>query len=207
MLDSKQREAQLMQARERLARAFTRLDGLLSLFPERIRLLESSRSKSDSRIAEIEELLVREKAITAQSKSLSEGVTEELQLISAKLQRAEQALSERDNQLADFDKELGTKGSELLANERAHIESLEREEMLKAALTTLESMNSDLLGQLELLKDEREKLQSELSNSAKKTDTFALLFTQGERLSLLKTVDSIIERVDGVIESTAGGKK
>ena len=46
MLDSKQREAQLLQARERLAPAYARLEAHVGAIPERLRVLESSKEKS-----------------------------------------------------------------------------------------------------------------------------------------------------------------
>ena len=87
MIDSKQREAELLKARERLARAFARLETVVGAMPERIRLLESTRDKSANRIKEIEALLEREKAITEQRQSLSDGATEEANLIASKLEK------------------------------------------------------------------------------------------------------------------------
>src|SRR4051812_8676611 len=96
MLDSKQREAHLLQARQRLARAYARLETVANVLAERIRSLESSRDKSELRVKEIEELLERERAITNQRQSLTESATEELQALNAKLEKTEKILAERD---------------------------------------------------------------------------------------------------------------
>jgi len=198
MLDTKQREAQLLQARERLARAFARLELILGAMPERIRLLESSRDRSQSRIAEIEELLERERAITAQRQSLSEGATEEVHALNAKLEKVEKHLAEREKKIADLEKNLDHRSSELLAYEKSHVDSLEREQKLIATISRLEEENAAIERQLEMLKEERENLQKQLSQVEEKDSSYALMFTQDERLGLLKTVDTLIERVDAI---------
>jgi chromosome segregation ATPase len=196
MLDSKQREAQLLQAREGLARAFAQLEAIIGAIPERIRLLESSRDRSQMRITEIEELLERERAITAQRQSLSQGATEEVHALSAKLEKTEKHLAERDKKIAELEKNLNHRSGELLAYEKAHVDSLEREQKQITLVSRLEEENADTLRQLELLKEERENIQRQLSQVEAKDNTYALVFNQDERLSLLKTVDSLIERVD-----------
>ena len=196
MIDTKQREAELLKARERLARAFARLETIVGPVPERIRLLESTRDKSAKRISEIEELLERERAITAQRQSLSEGATEEVHLLTAKLDKAEKLITERDKKIAELESALDHRSSELLAYERSHVEALEREEKLTAAISLLEEENAGIERQLEMLKEERETLHKQLSEVSEKDNSFALSFTQDERLNLLKTVDTLIERVD-----------
>src|SRR5689334_9794101 len=114
MLDSKQREAELLRARERLARAFAQLETIVADIPERIRSLESSRDKSQQRVAEIEELLERERAITAQRQSLSEGATEEMHALNAKLEKAEKHINERDKKIAELEQNLNHRSGELL---------------------------------------------------------------------------------------------
>ncbi len=198
MLDSKQREAQLLQARERLARAFARLETIIGSVPEHIRLLESSRDKSQSRITEIEELLERERAITAQRQSLSEGATEEVNALNTKLERVEKNISERDKKIADLEKNLNHRTGELIAYEKAHADSLEREQKFITTISHLEEENAGIERKLELLKEERENIHHQLSQVEQKENSYALLFTQDERLSLLKTVDTLIERVDAI---------
>lgn len=198
MLDSKQREAQLLQARERLARAFARLETIIGGLPDRIRQLESSREKSQLRIAEIEELLERERAITEQRQSLSEGATEEMHALAQKLEKAEKYLSERDKKIAELEKNLAHRSGELLAYEKAHVDSLEREQKHTATIQRLEEENAAIERQLELLKEDRESLQKHLGDVEEKDSSYALVFTQDERLSLLKTVDTLIERVDAI---------
>ena len=198
MIDSKQHEAELLKARERLARAFARLETIVGVIPERIRLLESTRDKSQSRIKEIEELLERERAITSQRQSLTDGATEELHLISAKLEKAEKHIAERDQKIAELEKELDRHSAELLAYETSHVEALEREERLTTTISGLEEENAGIERQLEMLKEERETLHKQLSQVSEKENSFALTFTQDERLSLLKTVDTLIERVDAM---------
>ena len=198
MINSKQREAELHKARERLARAFTRMETILGAMPDRIRLLESSRDKSANRIKEIEALLEREKAITAQRRSLSDGANEELLLLTSKLEKAEKHIADRDKKIAELEKNLNHRSGELLAYERTHVESLEREERLSATISRLEEENGGIERKLEMLKEERENLTKQLSQVEEKDHSFALTFTQDERLSLLKTVDTLIERVDAM---------
>ncbi len=198
MIDSKQREAELLKARERLARAFARLETIIGVMPERIRLLESTRDKSANRIKEIEALLEREKAITEQRQSLSDGATEEANLIASKLEKAEKQIAERDIKNAELEKNLEHRSNELLAYEKFHVESLEREEKMLSVIARLEEENSGIERSLEMMKEERESLQKQLSEVSEKDNSFALTFTQDERLGLLKTVDALIERVDAI---------
>jgi chromosome segregation ATPase len=198
MLDTKQREAQLLQARERLARAFARLETIIGVLPDRIRLLEFSRDKSQLRINEIEELLDRERAITSQRQSLSDGAAEEVHAIKQKLEKAEKHVAERDKKITELEKNLDYRNAEFLAHEKAHVESLEREQKLNSDIERLEEDNTSLVRQLELLKEERENLQKQLGQVEEKDSSYALMFTQDERLSLLKTVDTLIERVDAL---------
>ena len=198
MLDTKQREAQLLQARERLARAFARLETIIGALPDRIRMLETSRDKSQLRINEIEELLDRERAITSQRQSLSDGVTEEVHALKQKLEKSEKHVAERDKKITELEKNLDHKNAELLAYEKSHVEALEREQKFSSDIERLEEDNTALVRQLELLKEERENLQKQLGQVEEKDSSYALMFTQDERLSLLKTVDTLIERVDAL---------
>ncbi|MDP4230124.1 MAG: hypothetical protein Q8916_06930, partial [Bacteroidota bacterium] len=150
MLDSKQREAQLLQARERLARAFARLEAMIGELPDRIRLLELSRDKSQMRIREIEELLDRERAITAQRQSLSEGTAEEMQVLSQKFEKLEKHLAERDKRISELENELDRRNNELTSYEKSHIDSLEREQRYTDSIQRLETENSGIERQLEL---------------------------------------------------------
>lgn len=198
MLDSKQREAQLLRARERLARAFTKLETHVSALPDRLRLLESSRDKSQHRIKEIEELLERERAITSQRQSLSEGAAEEVNALNAKLEKAEKHLAERDKKISEMEKDMAHVSGELLAYEKSHADSGERQQKLVTMIGRLEEENAAIERQLELLKEERENLQKQLGQVEEKDNSYALAFTQDERLGLLKTVDGLIERVDAI---------
>jgi hypothetical protein len=198
MLDTKQRETQLLKARERLARAFARQETIIRGFAERIRLLESSRDKSEHRVREIEELLERERAITEQRQSLSESAMEEIQVLKTKLEKAERMLAERDTKISDLENYTEERNAELLAYERSHTESLEREQKIEEKNIRLESENIATLRQLELLREERENLQKQLADAGEKENLYALTFTQDERLGLLKTIDTLIERVDEI---------
>jgi len=196
MLDTKQREAQLLQARQRLAKAFARLDTLIGNIPERIRIIESSRDKSQSRVREIEELLERERAITEQRQSLSESAAEEMHQLASKLDKTESQISERDKKIAELENNIDHLSNELSTNEKAHVESLEREEKLTTEISRLVEENSLIERKLELMIEERENLQKQISEIEEKDNSYALVFTQDERLSLLKTLDTLIERVD-----------
>jgi chromosome segregation ATPase len=196
MLDSKQREAHLLQARERLARAFARLETLIGGYTERVRLLESSRDKSQQRVKEIEELLERERAITEQRNSLSESASEEMQALRSQLEKIEKQLAERDKKIFDLEKNLDERVGELMALEKAHTEAVERELKSDETITRLEGENFALVRQLELLKEERENMQKQIAAVEEKDSSYALTFSQDERLGLLKTIDSLIERVD-----------
>jgi chromosome segregation ATPase len=164
--------------------------------PERIRLLESSRDKSQNRIREIEELLERERAITQQRQSLSEGVAEEVRAFSEKVEKAEKLIAERDKKITDLEKNLDRQSAELSTNEKAHIESLEREEKLTTEISRLIQDNALIERKLELMIEERENLQKQLLQVEQKDSSYALVFSQDERLGLLKTIDTLIERVD-----------
>ncbi len=196
MLDSKQREAQLLQARERLARAFTRLEAIVGDLPDRIRQLESTHDKSAHRIKEIEELLERERAITSQRQLLSDGAAEQVHALNQKLEKSEKLAAERDKKIAESEKNLIHKENELLAYEKSHVDSLEREQKFAETTQRLEEESAAIIRQLELMKEERESLQKQLGVVEEKDNSYALAFTQDERLSLLKTVDTLIERID-----------
>src|SRR4051812_23965482 len=130
MLDSKRREAQLLRARERLARAFARLETIIDSLPERMRTLESSRDASQQRVQEIEELLERERAITGQRQALSESTADEIQNLEAKLSAAEVCIAERDKKIAEIEGEMKHYANELTAFETMQAESQEREKKL-----------------------------------------------------------------------------
>ncbi len=198
MLDSKQREAQLLQAREWLARAFARLETIVGVLPDRIKQLESTRDKSAHRIKEIEELLERERAITSQRQSLTDGAAEEVHALNQKLEKLEKLAAERDKKISEAEKNLTLKENELFAYEKSHADSLEREQKYTATIQSLEEESAAIERQLELMKEERESLQKQLGVVEEKDNSYALMFTQDERLSLLKTVDTLIERVDAL---------
>jgi chromosome segregation ATPase len=159
-------------------------------------VLESSREKSQLRINEIEDLLERERAITSQRQSLSEGAAEEVNALSQKLGKVEKHLTERDKKIAELEKNIEHRNAELLSYEKAHIDSLEREQKFRATIQQLEQENSGIERQLELLREERGNLQIHLGQVEEKDNSYALVFSQDERLNLLKTIDSLIERVD-----------
>jgi chromosome segregation ATPase len=198
MLDTKQREAYLLQTRERLARAFARLETIVGAMPERIRLLESSRDKALVRVKEIEELFERERAISEQRHSLSDRAAEERQVLSAKLEKSENHISVQDKRIASLEQELEQKNVDLLANDKAHIETLDREERLAEEILRLKEENAAFERKVELLLEERENLQKHLQKIAEEESSFALSFTQDERLGLLKTIDTLIDRVDSM---------
>ena len=196
-----------MQARERLARAFARLETLIGGMPERIRLLESSRNEATLRIQEIEELLDRERHITEQRQSLSDSSTEEARHLTAKLEKAEEHISSRDKKIAEIEGQLVHRNGELLSYEKTHVDSLDREDRLVSTIAKLEEENAAIERQLELLKEERNTLQGQLAETEAKENSYALAFTQDERLNLLKTVDGLIERVDTIVGSQAESLK
>jgi DNA repair exonuclease SbcCD ATPase subunit len=198
MLDSKQQEAQLLGARERLARAFGRLNTISGGLSERLRQLGSTGERSQLRIKEIEGLLERERAIAAQSQSLSESTTDEVHVLSAKLEKAEKQIAERDKKIKTLEKNLELRDGELHAFRKAQSDSLEQEEKLRAEIIRFQDENTRIERKLELLIEDKENLQQLLEKIQKEEQSFALTFTQDERLSLLKTVDSLIERVDSI---------
>ncbi|MEI8134185.1 MAG: hypothetical protein WCH46_03780 [bacterium] len=198
MLDSKEREAHLLQARERLARAFARFEGLITAMPERLRALESTRDKSQNRVKEIEALLERERAIAEQRQSLAEGTSDELQTLISRNEKLEEMVGERDELIESLEARISHQQSELEANQKAHLESLNHEEKLLSEISVLRNEHAGIVRQLELLLEEREHLQTQLAETEKRDSSFALTFTQDERLGLLKTIDTLIERVDGL---------
>ncbi|HET9137269.1 MAG TPA: hypothetical protein VFO76_11570 [Candidatus Kapabacteria bacterium] len=196
MADSKHTEAEIIQARERLARAFTRLSTLVAGIPERIQTLERSRSDANNRVKEAQTLLEKERAINAQRDSLSESAKEQLQIAEERIRDGQSLVSERDASIAELHSTLSSLEKELHKRDMELASSKENVLSLEERMLGLQDENMQIVRQLEELREERDRATAELQNKKSDEDAYALKFTRDERQQLLKTVDSLIQRVD-----------
>jgi chromosome segregation ATPase len=196
-------EAEILGARESLARAFARLEKFVALIPEKIKGLESAASEARARSAELQELLDRERVINAQRDSLSESTKEEIKGLLTKVEQLEAATGEGDERvhakeqtiieleamLADFRTETALKNAEI---ERLNSEITSSKAMSEELLTKLDSLheaNTNLQGQC--LRYETEINQILATESA-----YAKKLSENDKASLLSTIDTIIAKID-----------
>jgi chromosome segregation ATPase len=194
--DSKHTEAEIIQARERLARAFTRLSTLVAGIPERIQTLERSRSDANNRVKEAQTLLENERAINAQRDSLSESAKEQLQAAEERIRDGQSLVSERDASIAELHSTLSSLEKELHKRDLELSSSKENVLSLEERMLGLQDENTQIVRQLEELREEHNRAIAELKNKKTDDDAYAVKFTPDERQQILKTVDSLIQRVD-----------
>lgn len=201
MAETKYSEAEILQARERLARAFARLSTLVAGVPERMQTLERSRADAFNRVKEAQTLLENERAINAQRDSLSESAKEQLQLVEDRVRDAQLLISERDASIADLHSTLSSVEKELNKRDLELASTKETVLSLEERMMSLQDEHEHIVRQLELLREERDKAIKDLREKNTDDEAFALKFTRDERLQLLKTVDTLIERVDELTSS------
>src|SRR5690242_5170096 len=102
MSDVKHIDTEILQARERLARALTRLSTLVGGVPARMTLLDRARNDAVQKLKEAQTLVENERAINAQRDSLSENAKAELQLAGDRLRDAELVIGERDTAISEL---------------------------------------------------------------------------------------------------------
>jgi chromosome segregation ATPase len=189
-------EAEILQARERLARAMARLGTLVGGMANQLERFESARADAVSRLKENEALLERERAITQQRDSLNESAKAEVSAAEEETKKVSAELAERDKTIRELNASVELLQYELDARDTKLSEAAERIGNAEDSLSGLKDEHSHIVLQLERLKEERDKAMKDLRTTMQQGENFALKFTQDERLQLLKTIDAIIERVD-----------
>ena len=196
MAENNSHGAEILQARERLARAMTRLSTLVGGMASQLDRLESARADAVGRLKENEALLERERAITKQRDSLNESAKAEVTAAEEETKKVRAELAERDRTIRELNASVELLQHELDARDTKLGEAAERIGSAEDSLSGLKDEHSHIVLQLERLKEERDKAMKDLRTTMQQGENFALKFTQDERLQLLKTVDAIIERVD-----------
>ncbi len=196
MSDPIYQEADIIQARERLARALTRLTTLVGGIPEQFQLLERSRQDAVKRLKENAQLLESERAITSQRDSLSESTKNEIQTLAEKLKEAVTLINDRDAIIADQDTQIASYKKEVELRNSELIDASLQLSTLKQDIVSIQDEHQHMMRQLELLREERDSALKAIQERVSIDETVALKFTRDERLQLLKTVDGLIEKVD-----------
>lgn len=194
-------EAEILQARERLVRVLSRLGTLVHGVEDQIEMLVRTREDAMLRLRENEALLESERAITSQRDSLGESAKAEIEEAQDALRKANMAVAERDQLISSLNRSIEALEHELTGRDEKITEAIARIGETEDALAALKDEHERMVLQLELLKEEREKAVKELREAKSEEDVYALKFTRDERLQLLKTVDTLIDRVDGLTQS------
>lgn len=198
-------EAEILGARESLARAFARLEKLVALIPEKIKGFESAASEARARSAELQELLDRERVINAQRDSLSESTKEEIKGLLTKVEQLEAAAGEGDERvhakeqtiieleamLADFRTETALKKAEI---ERLNAEIISAKAMSEELLTKLDSLheaNTNLQGQCL-------RYESEISEITSKENSYAKKLSSKDKEAIVAKIDMIVGKIDSL---------
>ena len=201
MSDGIYQEADIIQARERLARALTRLSTLVGGIPEQFQLLERSRHDAVNRLKENAQLLESERAITSQRDSLSESAKAEIQTLAEKLKDAVTIINDRDAIIADQEAQITSYKKEVELRNSELIDTSLQLSTLKQDILSIKDEHQQMMRQLEMLREERDSAMKAMQERVSIDETVALKFTRDERLQLLKTVDGLIEKVDHLSQS------
>ncbi len=151
-------EAEILGARESLARAFARLEKLVALIPEKLKAYESAASEARARSAELQELLDRERVINAQRDSLSESTKEEIKGLLLKVEQLEAEAGHGDDRV---EREIGDVDDDLIGDEsrgrddfdvveREVDEATGRQHCLRLAFETHRNGHRDVVFQVDL---------------------------------------------------------
>lgn len=206
-------EAEILGARESLARAFARLEKLVAAVPDKIKSLESQTTEAVNRTAEVEKLLEQERMITAQRQSLSESTKEEIKGLLTKIEQLEaaqgagddrvlakeQTITELEAMLADFRTEISLKNAEI---ERISVELSTSKVMTEELLTKLDSLqeaNTNLQGQCL-------RYESEINEILARENSYAKKLTDADKASMIKTIDSIVAKIDSLTPALTNGR-
>lgn len=198
-------EAEILRARESLARAFARLEKLVERIPDTLQGFESAATEARARSAELQELLDRERVINAQRDSLSESTkveikglltkVQELEIVNTqqeeRVQAKEQTVIELEAMLADFRTETSLQKAEI---ERLHSE-----------LITAKSMSEDLLTKLDALHEANTHLQdqclryeAEINQILTTENSFAKKLSAAEKEALVVKIDTIVHQIESL---------
>lgn len=198
-------EAEILGARESLARAFARLEKLVALIPEKIKGFESAASEARARSAELQELLDRERVINAQRDSLSASTKDEIKGLLTKVEQLEAASGEGDDRihakeqtiieleamLADFRTETALKNAEI--------------ERLNAEITSSKTMSEELLTKLDSLHEANTNLQgqclryeTEINQILATENSYAKKLSEKEKEAIVAKIDTIVGKIDSL---------
>ncbi len=198
-------EAEILGARESLARAFARLEKLVAHIPEKIKGFESVASEAKARSAELQELLDRERVINAQRDSLSESTKDEIKGLLTKVEQLEAASGDGDDRvhakeqtiieleamLADFRTETALKNAEI--------------ERLNAEITSSKTMSEELLTKLDSLHEANTNLQgqclryeTEINQILATENSYAKKLSEKEKEAIVAKIDTIVGKIDSL---------
>lgn len=198
-------EAEILGARESLARAFARLEKLVALIPEKIKGFESAASEARARSAELQELLDRERVINAQRDSLSASTKDEIKGLLTKVEQLEAASGEGDDRihakeqtiieleamLADFRTETALKNAEI--------------ERLNGEITSSKTMSEELLTKLDSLHEANTNLQgqclryeTEINQILATENSYAKKLSEKEKEAIVAKIDTIVGKIDSL---------
>ncbi len=203
MPDLTPRETELLQARERLARSFERLQRLVANVPERLKQYEVQTKEAESRTRELQELLDRERIITTQRISLTESSREEIHLLQSRVDVVEAELEETKSRLTRKDEtivELET----MLADFRAEVMQKDvNYAKLAGELTSSKNVTEEVLSKLDAMQDAYRILQqqcfryeSEIAQMNERDSAIAVRMNDAERTSIIAEIDAIITSLD-----------
>jgi chromosome segregation ATPase len=199
-------ESELLSARESLARALERLITLASAVPERIRTAAEIESQSKKRVAEVEQLLDKERIISSQRQSLEESAKEEIKSLLAKVEELQRGSSDIDNVIAAKENTIAELEL-LLADFRTEIARKDADiNRLTSEIRSAETAGQELLAKLDAMQEANQRLQeqclryeSEIAEM-ESADAGSLRITQDERNAILAEIDALVARLDGVMQ-------
>jgi chromosome segregation ATPase len=208
MPDLNTREAQLLQARERMARSFERLQKLVALIPERIKKLEEKSSDTDSRKSELQELLDRERVITSQRIALDESNREEIKLLQLRVQSLEKDLQLAQGQLTKKDATIVELES-MLADFRAEVSQKDVSfAKLSDEHSTTKNITDEVLAKLDAMQDAYRILQqqcfryeSQIAQMNETDSAIAVKMNDSQRTTIIAEIDAIIASLDTLTPS------
>ena len=198
-------EAEILGARESLARAFARLEKLVALIPEKLKAYESAASEARARSTELQELLDRERVINAQRDSLSESTKEEIKGLLTKVEQLEVASGEGDERVHAKEQTI-IELEAMLADFRTET-TLENAEIdrLNAEITSSKAMSEELLTKLDSLHEANTNLQgqclryeSEISEITSKENSYAKKLSVKDKEAIVAKIDMIVGKIDSL---------
>ena len=205
MPDLTPREAQLLQACERLARSFERLQKLVARIPERIKQLEALATGTDSRSNELQELLDRERVITTQRIALDESNREEIKLLQLRVQSLEKDIQHTNTQNIKKDATI-VELEAMLADFRAEVSQKDvNYAKLSDEHSATKTITDEILAKLDAMQDAYRILQqqtfryeSEIAQMNEHDSAIAVKMNDSQRTNIIAEIDSIIANLDSL---------